>query len=114
MPNGDDTEIYIGEPKLDISLSEITEKDDNNSIYIGVPRSDISLQTTEEKRENYRGVFATVLICAYLIIAAFIVFGAMIWTAPDGGLDTAVTILSLIGPIVGTVVGFYFGDSRKS
>ena len=114
MPNGDDTEIYIGEPKLDISLSEITGKDDNDLIYIGVPKSDISLQSTEEKRENYRGVFATTLICAYLVIAAFIVLGAMSWKTPDGGLDTAVTVLSLIGPIVGTVVGFYFGDSRKS
>lgn len=114
MPNGDSTEIYIGEPKLDISLSELTEKDGNELIYIGVPKSDISLQSTEEKRENYRGVFATTLICAYLIIAAFIVLGSMTWQTPEGGLDTAITVLSLIGPIVGTVVGFYFGDSRKS
>lgn len=91
MPNGDDRQIYIGEPQADISLLSI-----------------------EEKRENNRGRFATILIIAYLIMGAFIVLGAMTWTTPAGGLDAAVTILSLIGPIVGTVVGFYFGDSRKT
>jgi hypothetical protein len=85
-----------------------------DDFYIGQPESDISLLSIEQKRENNRGLFATILISAYLFIGAFIVCGAMIWTVPDGGLDAAVTIISLRGPIVGTVVGFYFGDSRKA
>ena len=113
MQDGDDSQVYIGDPKSDISLLNVKDGDDENQIYIGAPKSDISLQSIEIKRENDRGFFAKTLICAYLFIAVFIVFKSMIWTVPDGGLDTAITVLSLIGPIVGTVIGFYFGDSRK-
>ncbi|MEO0561709.1 MAG: hypothetical protein AAF125_06330 [Chloroflexota bacterium] len=90
MPNGEDQDIYIGEP-----------------------RSDFDLESIEKKRENYRGAFAIVLIVAYLLMGGYIVIGALGWETPSGGLDAAVTVLSLVGPIVGTVVGFYFGDSRK-
>lgn len=82
-------------------------------IYIKDPDPEISLRRVEESRENNRGLFATILISAYLLIGGFIVFGAMLWETPSGGLDAAVTVLSLVGPIVGTVVGFYFGESRK-
>lgn len=82
-------------------------------IYIKDPEPEIALRTVEEKRENNRGRFATILITAYLVIGGFIVVGAMVWVTPPGGLDAAVTVLSLVGPIVGTVVGFYFGESRK-
>jgi hypothetical protein len=86
---------------------------DGQDIYIKDPKSEISLRTVEESRENHRGRFATILIAVYLAIGSYIVFGAMLWVTPPGGLDAAVTVLSLVGPIVGTVVGFYFGESRK-
>lgn len=82
-------------------------------VYIKNPEPDITLRTIEERRESNRGRFATILITAYLIIGGFIVFGSMMWVTPPGGLDAAVTVLSLVGPIVGTVVGFYFAESRK-
>lgn len=88
--------------------------DDEETFYIGRPEADISLLSIAAKRENKRGLFATILISVYLLIGSFIVFGSMLWDVPDGGLDAAITIISLIGPIVGTVVGFYFGENRRT
>jgi hypothetical protein len=85
-------------------------------IVVQDPKSDPDAAKTElrEKRETVRANLAKVVVYSYLGIAAAVLISGIFFAGPNSSVPEVATLI--FGPltgIVGTVIGFYFGESRS-
>ena len=67
-----------------------------------------------EKRETVRANLAKVVIYSYLGIAAAVLILGVLFSGPDSNvLEVSTLIFGPLTGIVGTVIGFYFGESKN-
>lgn len=88
-----------------------------NEIFLADPKSNplISLDNhIIKKREDVRTLIAKYVVFGYLAIAAIIILIGLFADSPDHAKDMATAIFAPLTGIVGSVIGFYFSETRRT
>lgn len=102
--------------KNDSGVAEVENTDDNKSIPTSKKGKLIALRSESEKTKAWIVkalliIFGSTVGCCFLLIAIEIVFPS---TNKEDFKDIVTSILVAQTAIIGTVLGFYFGDRSKS
>ncbi len=72
------------------------------------------LAKTKRTKNEWRSIFAFILLVGFLLIVGFIVLSDQLWGAKTNAKDLLTTVGTLISSPLSFVIGYYYKDNKNN